>query len=656
MMFLPGRGRVSFALRVTLRTNQSAKAMPKHSVLIPHVSSFLVASVLGTLLCLASPDSGIANEQAAKVAPIQYSLTFDQRANHYVDVRLTLAADPSTETVELFLPVWTPGSYLVREYARHVDQLTAQDDQGQPLKVVKTAKNSWSISKGKSSQVIVSYSVYCNELSVRTNFIDAEFAILNGAATFLTTQANLDQPHNVEITLPEDWRRSVTALPKAGDGKPHHYVAPTYDVLVDSPILVGNPNVYPFSVGGVEHYLVNQGGDEFWDGEKAAADAAKIVTEHQRMWGEIPYERYYFLNVIAEAGGGLEHDNSTLLMTSRWSFRVPKSYKRWLGLVSHEFFHAWNVRRLRPAGLHKYDYLQENYFDELWVAEGITSYYDDLALVRSGITSQKEYLSALSDQIKSLQTTPGRLRQSLQQSSHDAWIRFYRPDENSANSSISYYTKGAVVGFLLDAEIRQRTENAKSLDDVMRSLWTNFAQQNRGYTNADVLAIVEELTGTEFDEWFQQGIYSTDELSYDTALQWYGLKFKRPEEKEEESAAKEEDKTSDVRISLGVTTDNNDGMLMVRRVLEGTASAEAGLNVGDELIALDGYRLSGSLDSRLEQYRPGQTVTLLISRRGKLQQLSIKLTADLEQSWVLEVVKEPTDQQATNLKDWLKLP
>ncbi len=633
-----------------------------------------------SLLCFtwqaSSADKATADENVA----IRYQLSFPDRANHYVDVQMTVETDPAAGELQVFMPVWTPGSYLVREYARHVDDLKAMDDASQSLAIRKTSKNTWTIAKGQAKRVVLSYRVYCNELSVRTNFVDAEFGILNGAATFLTCQPMLDKPHEVEVTLPQDWKRSVTALPKTADGKPHRYQADNFDTLVDSPILVGNPSLHPFTVGGVEHYLVNQGGEEFWDGETAAADAARIVAEHQRMWGTVPYERYYFLNVIAESGGGLEHDNSTVLMTSRWSFRVPKSYQRWLGLVSHEFFHAWNVRRLRPAGLEQYDYLGENYFEELWVAEGITSYYDELAVVRCGLTSQKDYLAALSKHIKDLQTAPGRLRQSLQQSSHDAWIKFYRPDENSANSSVNYYTKGAVVAFLLDAEIRQKTDNAKSLDDVMRILWSEFAEKQKGYTNADVLAIVERVTNQQFDEWFQQAIYGTDELQYKTALEWYGLKFKstaddKPEAASDAAAGKtassdsaasdkaasdkagSESETSkpSEKVYLGLSSDTSGGIATVRRVVEGSSAAKAGINVGDELIALDGYRLSGSIDDRLAQYRPGQTVQLLVARRGKLLELDVQLTADTQPSWTIELVKEPSEQQKKSLNDWLRI-
>ncbi|MCR9296788.1 MAG: hypothetical protein NXI32_29115, partial [bacterium] len=451
-----------------------------------------------------------------------YRVTFDDAQAHYIDVELELQP-AEAQTVTLFLPVWTPGSYLVREYAQHIDSVRANSKDGQPLEIRKQSKNEWQVETDSTDPIQVHYRVYCNEMSVRTNFVDAEFAILNGAATFLTCRERMEAQHQVTLEFGNRWQQSVSSMRRSAD-KPHTFVAESYDELVDSPILVGTPKVYPFEVGGVTHFLVNQGGEDLWNGERAAADVAKIVTEHQRMWDEVPYDRYYFLNLITESGGGLEHDNSTVMMTSRWSFGSPRSYQRWLGLVSHEFFHAWNVRRLRPAALMNYDYLGENYFDELWVAEGVTSYYDSLALARCGLTTRDEYLADLSSQIAGLQTTPGREKQSLVESSHDTWIKFYRPNENSRNTSISYYTKGAVVAFLLDIKIRRASENSRSLDDVMRLLYQRFALE-KGFTNQDVKDIASEVAGVDLSEWLDRAIYSTRELEYEPALDWLGLRF-----------------------------------------------------------------------------------------------------------------------------------
>lgn len=646
----------------------------------------------------AMPDSGAvlgsdsnSIETVTLERAIVYQVSFAAAQNHYLNIDLTISPR-SAEPLELFLPAWTPGSYLIREHARHVDAVQAWDDQGDLIDVRKISKNAWRLACSTTKPVRVQYRVYCNELSVRTNYVDSEFGILNGAGLFLTEREQVDAPYEVELRMRSDWQQSVSAMRRPANGKAHRYRANSYDELVDSPILVGNPTLHPFEVGGVTHYLVNQGGDGLWDGEAAAADAAKIVAEHQSMWGSVPYDRYYFLNVIAEGGGGLEHDNSSVLLASRWSYRSPSSYQRWLSLVSHEFFHTWNVRRLRPQALSSYDYETENYFDELWVAEGITSYYDDLALVRAGIATKGQYLSALSRQITTLQTTPGRLTQSLRDSSLDTWVKFYRPNENSSNATISYYNKGAVVAFLLDAKIREQTSDAKSLDDVMRQLYSEFASGTDtrlgGYTNADVQRVANEVAGVDLSGWFERAIDSTDELEYSSALRWLGLEFRAgPVDADDDLAdASDDESSSDSKQAsvtgempvensksepdandgsarpersaawLGVSTEERNGKLIVSRVTEGSPGFAAGINVGDELIALDGFRLDGSLTSRLRNYYAGDSGAFQIARRGRVTEKTVTFTETPRTDWTLRFSTKPTEQQTASLIAWLHLP
>jgi predicted metalloprotease with PDZ domain len=380
--------------------------------------------------------------------PIRYTLSFPAPHTHYVDVAASVPTSGQPH-VELMMAVWTPGSYLVREYERHVEDVTAQTPDGRDLAVEKTAKNRWRIATGGLPAIVVEYRVYGREMSVRTNWIESRFAFLNGAATFLTLADKTPRPHEITIVPAEGWTTSLTGLSVADE--PHRYCAPDYDTLVDSPMLVGTPAVYDFVVNGVTHSLVNEGESGVFDGERAAGDVEAIVREHLRMWGTMPYDRYVFLNLITEAGGGLEHRNSAVLMTSRWATRTRKAYIGWLELVSHEFFHVWHIKRLRPIELGPFDYEREAYTRSLWAVEGITEYYGHLLLHRAGLTTRDEFLEALSEKIDALQTTPGRLVQSVAQASYDAWIKLYRPDENTPNTSISYYTKGAVIAFLLDA-------------------------------------------------------------------------------------------------------------------------------------------------------------------------------------------------------------
>ncbi len=489
-----------------------------------------------TLLFAFDTDIASAQTEAVDSRPINYEVDLSDVRNHYVTVRMTVPAD-GLQT-ELMMAVWTPGSYLVREYARHVDSIVVQDYEGNKLDFRKTRKNRWTVDTDGLSQFTFQYRVYCNELTVRTNFVNSQFAVLNGAPTLMTVPGNFKRQHVVKFQMPDGWTRIATSL-RGGDNA-YEFVADSFDEIVDSPVVAGMIEVFSFESGGVEHKLVNAGDSRMWDGTQAASDLKQIVQQHQRMWGEIPYDRYLFLNVIGEGGGGLEHDNSCLLVSSRWSFRERGRYVGWLSLCSHEFFHTWNVRRLRPKSLVEYDYENEVYTRSLWVAEGVTSYYEDLMLARGGIMSGYEFFNRLTGSIQSLQTTPGRKKQSLTESSYDTWIKFYRPDENSSNTRVSYYNKGTVVAFLLDSEIRSRTDGEKSLDDLMRGLYSRHSAT--GYTEKEFRDLAGEIAGADLTEWFRRAVDSTEELDYSTAEEWFGLAFEADERAQREAriAAREE--------------------------------------------------------------------------------------------------------------------
>src|SRR5215471_14962394 len=335
--------------------------------------------------------------------PIRYTLHFPAPHTHYVEVESTVPTG-GKPVIELAMAVWTPGSYLVREYARHVEGLEARTLDGTALSLDKSRKNRWRIHTNEASTIVVTYRVYCREMSVRTNWVEDGFALLNGAPTFLTLVEAAARPHDVQLILPAGWQTSITALPAAPGGAAHTYRAADFDTLVDTPILAGNPAVYIFEVDGVPHSLVNVGEGGVWDGPRSARDVEHIVRAHRHMWGFLPYDKYVFFNMITESGGGLEHKNSTVLMTSRWHSRVRKDYVSWLSLVSHEFFHVWNVKRLRPIELGPFDYENEVYTKNLWTAEGITSYYTELGVRRAGLCTDAEFLDRLSGTIERLQT------------------------------------------------------------------------------------------------------------------------------------------------------------------------------------------------------------------------------------------------------------
>jgi predicted metalloprotease with PDZ domain len=676
---------------------------------------YLALSLLGALICLVFASSETVAQSAAADPSISYEVDLDDAKNHYLTITAEFPADK--KSTELMMAVWTPGSYLVREYARHVDSMEVTSG-GKPLAFEKTRKNRWQVQTDGVDRFQVKYRLYCNEMSVRTNWVGKQYAVINGAPTFLTIPNRLDQQHLVKLKLPQGWTRSATSLNQTGD-TPHSFVAKDFDELVDSPIVAGNINVYPFTAGGVEHQLVNVGESGYWDGTKAATDLKRIVESHQKMWNAVPYDRYLFLNVIAESGGGLEHDNSCLIMTSRWSFRDERRYQSWLSLASHEFFHTWNVRRLRPQPLVNYDYENEVYTDGLWIAEGVTSYYEDLALVRAGLTSRNDFLGQLSRNVEGVQRTEGRKVQSLKDSSFDTWIKFYRPDENASNTRISYYSKGAVAAFLLDARIRKLTNGKKSLDDVMRKMFKTYSQS--GFTRDEFRKTASDVAGSDLSKWFALAIDSTDELDYsdietlgivvpnappqptsekpetsqdeDTAAskkksskQDSGEEAaaKQPEQEDEKAPSKKRGKRkkktsqkpdSDSKSEkseadskpeakpapkpkpwLGISTSDSDGKVTISSVKPDSPGFDVGLNVGDEVIAINGFRITRSVDSRLAQYEVGEEIELLIARLGKLITIRVEIGELETKNWRLRFVAKPSDAQKAQLDNWLATP
>jgi predicted metalloprotease with PDZ domain len=574
--------------------------------------------------------------------PIRYTLSFTAPHTHYVEVRAEVPTSGQLE-VELMMAVWTPGSYLIREYERHVENVAATGPGGETLSVSKAAKNRWVVAAGGADAIFVTYRVYGREMSVRTNWIESGFALINGAPTFLTLPASRWRPHEVTVMLHSSWTRVMTALPPAA-GRAHTFRAASYDVLVDSPILLGNPAVYDFEIDGRIHRLVNEGEAGVFDGARAARDFEAIAREHHRFWGTVPYSSYVCLNLITEVSGGLEHCDSAVLMTSRWATRTRKAYLGWLELASHELFHVWNGKRLRPFALGPFDYEGEAHTPSLWVVEGITDYYGDLLLHRAGLSTREELLTSLSNKIEALQTTPGRAVHSIVDSSFDAWIKLYRPDENTPNTSISYYIKGSVVAFLLDARIRLISHGRRSLDDVMREAYTRYSGE-RGYDEHEFRALVEEVVGASFESFWASVLEGTGELDYAEALNTLGLRFK---------IAEPEPGRTPRRATIGAVMKIDGGRLVVAQIRRGTAAHEAGLNVDDEIIAIDDFRVRpDQLDARMEQYVVGDRVVVLVARRDRLIRVDVTLGAEPSKSWQLEVDPSATAAQRAGLDFWL---
>jgi predicted metalloprotease with PDZ domain len=498
---------------------------------------------------------------------------------------------------------------------------------------------------------------------VRTSELNSSHAFWNNANILMYLEGQLKTPSTVRVLAPDVWK-VATGLP-AVPGQKNTFRAENFDVLYDSPFEASNFKTLVFNVKGIPHRIVIDGEGNY-DPERMRRDVQKIVeTEVELMGGEVPYRDYTFiLHLRSNAGGGLEHLNSAALGYPRFGFKIvagdratsaapnmtatpERDYRGFLGLVSHEFFHLWNVKRIRPDALGPFDYTQENYTKLLWVAEGITDYYADLSLRRAGLITESEFLSAIARSIQSLQNTPGRLEQSVEESSFDAWIKYYRQDENSVNSQISYYDKGAILGLLLDLEIRKRSNNAKSLDDVLRYLYTEFFKKNRNYGPTDFQKAAELMAGSSLEEFFSRFVRGKEELDYNAALEAAGLRLDTNGPPVAGAAVE--------RVYFGADVAEEGERLMVRRVYAGSPAYEQGLNAGDQIVALDNMRVTKDFfNARMAEKRPGDLINLTIFRFDDLSTLLIKLAERREGTYRIVPLPNPTPAQTRVYRDWLR--
>lgn len=565
------------------------------------------------------PDHPLPGANTTTTAVARYRLQIPNPAAHRVEIDAWLPTQGQDPLV-VWMATWTPGSYLIREFSRQVDRVEARDLAGRPLPIEKIAKNRWRIRAEGLPVVHLTYGVYAREASVRTSFVDPELGILNGASLFLTADPSL--PCELAVAPPPSWAELATALDPDPYGRQHHYSADSFDALIDAPILGGVFSHQALRVDGVPIRLAHHGAEGALDLARAEPLVAAIVAEAAAVFGTIPFAQHLSLSVFGDQpGGGLEHQNSALLIASRLGPRTEEGFRRWLALYAHEIFHAWNGKRLRPVELGPFDYQHEAYTQGLWFVEGFTSYYDELLVARAGGTSSAELLKDLSTAIQELESTPGRKVQSLDESSFDAWIKFYRPDEGSPNTTVSYYGKGALLGFALDAKLQEATRGQQNLDAVMRLAFQRHSGAV-GYTKAQLLQLVAEVGGLEVGAWLEAQTAAPGELDLEPALRWYGLRRKPKDPVPAGETAGQARERLRKSSWLGLETALKNGRLEVSKVRRDGPAQEAGVLVEDELLAVDGIRLTeASLDARLELFLPGDEVELLLSRRGRIERV-----------------------------------
>ena len=563
---------------------------------------------------------------------INYKISFPKPETHYCEVEINIT-NINSDSITFFLPVWTPGSYMIREFARQVQNEEVLSPTGKKLNMFKTRKNHWKVETAGEKSITVRYKVYCNELTVRTSEINDEHAFINCSNVFMSVKGLESNKCVVKINPHASWKKISTGLDKVGDS----YEAENYDVLADSPLEIGNQNVLEFEIRGIKHYIALTGKGNY-DEQTLIDDFKRIAEEQINFFGDIPYKHYTFINHLVEkGGGGLEHLNSFAVQFPRWAFKDEKMYKQFLGLVSHEFFHLWNVKRIRPSELGPFDYDNENHTTGLWVAEGWTSIYDNIFIRRCGVLDNKEYYEFIEKEVNDIMRFQGRFNQSLFASSYDTWIKFYRQDENSKNSQVSYYTKGALVALMLNIEIIKSTDCNKSLDDALKALWEDYKKDPlHGYTNERVKEICEGLAGKDLTEFWNKYLLGTDELPLFEYFKEAGLEAKN---------------ASEDTITLDIETAPSAGRIIITKTYDGGCGYSAGLNTGDELISINDVRVEADYEKRLKDFEAGE-LKVLVNRKGLMKELKLTPGACIPKYEIKEI-ENMSDEQRKVLDKWL---
>lgn len=565
---------------------------------------------------------------------LHYQIEFDDYKQHLVHVTIRFLANPNQE---LWLPTWIPGSYLIREFSKHIESVKAYDEAGRMLDIKKTSKNRWRLFNTDHELMTIEYDVYAYDLSVRGAYVDQTRLYINPACVCLALEGQEQSACEVEVFLPDELKhfQLATGLASKSLVKGRFTLkADHYDQLIDSPFELADQTRFNFETHGIEHEFVISGPHNA-NVDRLKADIEKICAAEINMFGSAPFKNYTFMTMATgNSYGGLEHCNSTSLITPRDD--LPKSneptepskdYQRFLGLCSHEYFHSWLVKFIRPENFANYNLHQEGYTSLLWIFEGFTSYYDDLILLRSGVISQKSYLDLLKAQIDRYLQNPGRFVQTVAESSFDAWIKFYRQDENSNNAGTSYYNKGALVALCLDLGLRLR---GSSLDALMRRLYEN-TQNGMQVNERTIFDLCKELTGDNWIEQINHLINTTDELPLDQLLPEFGLSYRVK---------------TDKSLPLGLKLVDKPEGVLVQSARRESAGAKAGISANDVIIAIDGLKASTKL---IEKYaKQGGTYTVFAFRRDELISFAVDCaTTDLTE---VELVVE--DQAKT--EKWLK--
>ncbi|MBB3055072.1 M61 family metallopeptidase [Mucilaginibacter gotjawali] len=577
--------------------------------------------------------------QTTGATHIAYTVTFPEAQAHYADIEMNISG-LHQNGLDLKMPVWTPGSYLVREFAKNIESFNVSAN-GKTLASPKTSKNCWHVNTAGLSAINVKYRVYCFEISVRTSFVDASHGFLSTTGIFIYPDKMLHLPSTVHIVPYKGWTKVSTSLDMVNND-PFTRYSPNFDILFDSPIEIGNQDVFGFDAAGVKYEVCMVGGGNY-DKERLKTDMAKIVETETNVFGENPNKHYVFIvHNYLRGGGGLEHLSSTTLGASRDSYATESGYRNFLGLVAHEHFHLWNVKRLRPFVLGPFDYDKENYTTDLWIAEGFTAYYQNRVLRHANLVTPDIFLTTVAAEMSVMENQPGAKIQPLAEASYDAWIKAYRPNENSINSTISYYDKGAEVATLLDLEIINDSKGKYCLNDVMKYMYnTYYKGKKRGYKDIEFKHGLEKFAGKNLDDFYAKYVTGLAPIDYNHYLGYAGYKVT-------------DELVSTNDPTLGITFAANNPKKIISSVLRGSAAWIDGINVNDELTAVDGAPVTDAA-TILNGKKPGDKITVTVLRDGLPLTLPVTLLRNNKVNFKVEALPNPTPQQLVVQKKWLGL-
>jgi predicted metalloprotease with PDZ domain len=608
-----------------------------------------------------------------------YTVFAKNPAAHLFEVTVTVD-DPLAAGQRFMLPSWIPGSYMIREFARHIVTLRAHAN-GAPIKCEKIDKATWQCAPC-AGPLTLTYEVYAWDLNVRAAHLDDTHAFFNGPCLLLLPEGMRDRRCELAIRAPAGtahWHiatalaqsplSTVDSTPTPSNTPPilgfghegvRTYYASTYDELIDHPVEMGTFSFANFTAHGVPHHVALTGASRC-DLARLCADLKKIceteIAFFEPVTKQAPFAEYWFLiTATADGFGGLEHRASTALLVTRDDLplaheaKMSAGYRKTLSLAAHEYFHAWNVKRIKPATFTEHDLSRENYTAQLWFFEGFTDYYDDLMLLRAGLIAPLEYLEIEAENIGRVMAQSGRTKQSLAESSFDAWVKYYRQDENAPNAIVSYYQKGAIAGLALDLTIREKTNGATSLDDVMRALWNDYAKKNRGLEEGEIERVVSRVAGVNLDDFFQRVIYGTEDPALQKLFAHVGIvmEFKLP-------GLPKAGETIPSALGAKIGADSN-GDAKLAQVLDDGAAQRAGLAAGDVIVAIDHLRVTAqSLERRIRSYPPGSVIDVAAFRRDMLRHVSVTLLAQPATTCTFVTHDAPPEAKARRLQ-WLQAP